>query len=95
MSFSGCLSAFLLTQIRIKSSSWRHHKTWREQLKSFELLLHYGDLATLGNLGLPSINPTNMNSCRPPLNQGPGSAHIGDQRVGMFSLSLLVWQFKT
>lgn len=55
MSFSGCLNVFLPTQIHIKSSSWRYHNTWREELESFELLLHNGDLATLDNLGLPSI----------------------------------------
>lgn len=55
MSFPGCLNAFLPTQIHIKSSSWRHHNTWREKLESFELLLHNGNLATLDTLGFPSI----------------------------------------
>lgn len=55
MSFSGCLNVFLPTQIRIKSSSWRHHNAWKEKPESFELLLHNGNPATLGNLGFPSI----------------------------------------
>lgn len=94
MSFPGCLNAFLPTQIHIKSSSWRHHNTWREKLESFELLLHNGNLATLDNLGFPSIISQNMNGCRSPLHRFPDSAHTCGQRVGMFSLSLLFWQFK-
>lgn len=54
MSFPGCVDAFLPTQIHIKSSSWRHH-IWREKLESSELLLLNGNLATLDNLGFPSI----------------------------------------
>lgn len=85
---------FLPTQIRIKSSSWRHHNTWREKPESFELLLHNGNPATLGNLGFHLSNLMNVNGCRLPLNRFPDSAHTGDQRVGTFSLSLLFWQFK-
>jgi len=45
-------------------------------------------------LGFHLSNPMNMNGCRSPLNQVPDSVHTADQRVGMFSLSLLSWQFK-
>lgn len=45
-------------------------------------------------LGFHLSNPMNMNGCRSPLHRFPDSAHTGGQRVGMFSLSLLFWQFK-
>lgn len=44
--------------------------------------------------GFHLSNPMNVHGCRSPLNQLPNSAHTGDQRVGMFSLSFLCWQFK-
>lgn len=48
-----------------------------------ELFLHNGDLATLDNLGFPSIKSHGHEWL-----QVPDPAHTGDQRVGMFSLSL-------
>lgn len=45
-------------------------------------------------LGFHLSNPMNVNGCRSPLNWFPDSAHTGDQRVKMFSLSLLFRQFK-
>ena len=51
----GCLDAFWSTPIHKKSSLWRHHNTWRENLESFESFLHNGNLAALGNLGFPAV----------------------------------------
>lgn len=94
MSFPGCLNAFLPTQIHIKSSSWRHHNTWREKLESFELLLHNGNLATLDTLGFPSIKSHEHEWLQVTLKPVSGFCSYWWSKGRSVSLSLLFWQFK-
>lgn len=95
MSFSGCLNAFLPTPILIKSSSWRYHNAWREDLESFELLLHNGNLATLGHLGFPAITSREHEWLQVILEPGPRfCSYWSSKGKNVFSLSLLFWQFK-
>lgn len=97
MSFPGHFNAFLPTQIHPKSSSRRRHDTCREKPESSELLLHDDNLPTLETLGFCLWNPVNMNGCRT-LKLGSGFwillIQVVDQRVRIFSLSLLFWQFQ-
>lgn len=94
MSFSGRLNAFLPTEPTLSllhgDITILGERNW-SPLNYFFIMVALQPWITLG---FHVSNPVNINSCRPPLNQVPGSAHTGDERVGMFSLSFLFWQFK-
>lgn len=95
MSFPGHLNAFLQTQIHTKSSSWGCHDTCREQVESSELLLHNDNLPTLDNLGFPSTESSEYERLRVTQTEfWILLILVGDQRVRMFSLSFLFWQFQ-